>query len=167
MLRIALIAMVLTGCMDTDGDGISDTEEELLGLNPDDSDTDRDGLPDNVEVALGTDPFDSDTDRDGILDGEEAAYRTHPLNPDTDGDTYLDGHELHAGTDPADRKSRIYKGRWPYNPDKDEIGQGKVETPANLGKRMPRMHLIDQHGEEVDLYDFLGQRKDVLINLSA
>ncbi len=45
---------------DTDGDGISDADEEALGTNPNNADTDGDGIPDNVEIAYGTDPLTPD-----------------------------------------------------------------------------------------------------------
>ena len=58
-------------------------------------DSDGDGLLDTEEVMLGTDPFDADTDDDGLLDGEEVMGEgTDPLNPDTDGDGVQDGTEL-------------------------------------------------------------------------
>lgn len=58
-------------------------------------DTDSDGLPDTQEAVLGTDPKIADTDSDGLFDGEEVnVYHTDPLNPDTDGDGYIDGQEV-------------------------------------------------------------------------
>ncbi len=64
-------------------------------------DTDGDGLTDEEEVVLGTDPLEADTDGDGLFDGEETAtYQTDPLNPDSDGDTFLDGQEVRNGYSP-------------------------------------------------------------------
>lgn len=64
-------------------------------------DSDGDGLSDEVERMLGTDPFNPDTDNDGLTDYEEVCiYGTDPLNPDTDGDGYLDGEEVAAGYNP-------------------------------------------------------------------
>src|SRR5207247_5691563 len=52
-------------------------------------DSDGDGLPDWVEIMIGTDPFNPDTDGDGLSDGDEVLrYHTNPLKPDTDGDGY-------------------------------------------------------------------------------
>ncbi|MDH3308235.1 MAG: Ig-like domain-containing protein, partial [Acidimicrobiia bacterium] len=44
------------------------------------ADTDGDGLADDVEFVIGTDPGDSDTDDDGILDGAEVAQGLNPLD---------------------------------------------------------------------------------------
>lgn len=43
---------------DTDNDGLSDTEEEQLGTDPNDADSDDDGVEDGVEIETGTDPLD-------------------------------------------------------------------------------------------------------------
>jgi hypothetical protein len=63
-------------------------------------DTDGDGVLDSDEMANGTDPRNPDTDGDGLDDGDEAELRTDPRNPDTDGDFIPDGDELILGTDP-------------------------------------------------------------------
>ena len=70
---------VIEGEKDTDNDGLSDTEEEELGTDPEDSDTDGDGLEDKKELELGTDPNDIDTDGDGVSDGDEVKNGTDPL----------------------------------------------------------------------------------------
>jgi cysteine-rich repeat protein len=74
--------------VDSDGDGLSDIEE----------DTDRDGFQDANETSA----FDDDSDDDGLSDLEEvqglgilAVYgATDPLNPDSDDDGVQDGTEL-------------------------------------------------------------------------
>src|SRR5439155_11550215 len=44
--------------LDSDGDGLSDAQEILLGTDPFNPDTDGDGFADGVEVASGSDPLD-------------------------------------------------------------------------------------------------------------
>jgi hypothetical protein len=50
----------VTTSKDTDGDGISDVYENLIGTNPDNPDSDGDGISDGAEIAAGTDPLNSD-----------------------------------------------------------------------------------------------------------
>jgi hypothetical protein len=65
--------------LDSDGDGLTDAEEEQLLTNKLVIDTDSDGLNDREEVKI---------------------YLTDPNNADTDGDTYKDGDEVRAGYNP-------------------------------------------------------------------
>lgn len=69
--------------------------------NPTAIDSDGDGLSDQREQVLGTDPHNPDTDGDGLTDYEEVVvFGTDPLNPDTDGDGYRDGDEVRNGYNP-------------------------------------------------------------------
>lgn len=113
--------------IDSDGDGLSDIEEDDLGTDPEVADTDGDGLLDGFEVgfgfdpltpgeegldpdgdllsnleeqAAGTDPTAADIDEDGLDDAAEIAAGTDPYRADTDGDGLLDGRELALGTNP-------------------------------------------------------------------
>ncbi|PWT96956.1 MAG: hypothetical protein C5B51_32360, partial [Terriglobia bacterium] len=124
---------------DSDGDGLPDAFERLLGSDPFNSDSDGDGLPDGIEyllkgdpfsaradddddsdglsniqeVMLGTDPNNADTDLDGLSDGAEVLrYHTDPLRVDTDADGFGDGDEIRAGTDPLNPSSypRFFMG---------------------------------------------------------
>jgi hypothetical protein len=70
--------------IDSDGDGLTDSEEETYGADPDNPDTDGDGLTDGEEVnTYETDPTSADTDGDGISDGDELAQGTDPLEEST------------------------------------------------------------------------------------
>lgn len=78
---------------DTDGNGISDADE----------DNDNDGLTNIEEQEAGTNPQYKDTDHDGLNDIDELKQGTDPLNADTDGDGYEDGFEIEIGTNPLDK----------------------------------------------------------------
>ncbi len=92
-----------TSSFDTDGDGLTDLEEEALGTDPNDADTDDDGIEDGNEVDLGTDPTRADSDGDGLDDGfEVGTTRTDPTVADSDGDGLTDGDEVNEhGTNPT------------------------------------------------------------------
>ena len=96
---------------DTDGDGLSDSDEYLNQANPLSADTDSDGLLDGEEVFTHSTLADeADTDEDGLSDLEEVTLGadgkiTDPNVADTDGDGLNDGAELAAGTDPLDTDS--------------------------------------------------------------
>ena len=96
--------------IDSDGDGLTDEEEAVLGTDPTNPDTDGDGLEDGQEVANGLDPLDAtdagaDSDEDGLTNAEELALGTDRLNPDTDGDGFIDGLEVFFESDPLDPDS--------------------------------------------------------------
>ena len=100
--------------VDTDGDGLSDLEEDRLGLDALDPDSDDDFYNDRLEQLLrplGMDPFAVnvlptcddpivDSDGDGLRDCEEALLSTDPTLFDTDADGYPDILEFRLGTNP-------------------------------------------------------------------
>ncbi len=155
-----LAGLMLTGCFfntDPDDDGLKSSEEKDLGLDPKNADSDADGMSDGDEVAVGADPLVADSDGDGLLDGQEVAAGSDPLLPDSDEDTYLDLWEVTEGTDPADYDNRIYKGLWPYNPNKDDIKKNDF----------PNVKFVDQFGETVDPMDFALQGKLIVVDIFA
>jgi hypothetical protein len=96
--------------VDTDGDGVPDAKEALLGSNSTNNDTDGDGLLDGTEDA-NRDGFRQsnetgillqDSDSDGLSDGAEDVNHNgikdtlepDPLKADTDGDGIPDGEEF-------------------------------------------------------------------------
>ena len=105
---------------DSDGDGLSDAYETLIGTDPRRWDTDGDGFGDLLEERLrnaGFDPLDPadadcavtpgddynrrDEDGDGLLNCEERFLGTSPRIFDTDADGIPDGLELPFGVNPV------------------------------------------------------------------
>lgn len=86
------------------GSDLDLTDEQLIdvGWIPANPDTDGDGLDNATELLLGTDPENPDSDGDGLTDGEEVnIYATDPLMTDSDGDYLGDGEEVNVyGSDP-------------------------------------------------------------------
>lgn len=123
----------ISGQEDTDGDGLTNSEEAEIGTDPLNPDTDGDGLGDGEEVkTYHTNPLAPDTDSDGLGDGDEVHNRrTDPLNPDTDGDGLMDGDEVTRNTDPLNPDTdgdllndgdEVTRGTDPLNPDTDADG---------------------------------------------
>lgn len=117
--------LTVTTEVDTDRDGLSDTDEASC-CDPNDPDTDDDGLSDGDEVHIwntsagftdsdndnlsdyeevidfGSNPNLEDADNDGLRDDSEQYFETDPNDPDTDGDGYNDHQEFDEQTDPND-----------------------------------------------------------------
>ncbi len=102
--------------VDSDGDGLDDATEALIGTSPLLADTDGDGFSDFLEYQLRNSGFDplypddadctqstdrEDTDGDGLLNCEERYIGTSLQLQDTDGDGYSDDLEYHNGTNPV------------------------------------------------------------------
>jgi len=74
--------------IDSDSDGLSDSEEKTAGTNINVIDTDGDGLSDYEEVKI---------------------YHTNPLSADSDSDGYPDGAEVKSGYDPNVKGGKLTK----------------------------------------------------------
>ena len=109
---------IAPGCtQDSDNDGLTDGEEDILGTDPNNPDTDGDGIEDGIETGGDasvdpgeTSPLDIDSDDDGLGDGDEdangdgvvQANESDPTNADTDSDGIDDGVESGVTTGLAD-----------------------------------------------------------------
>ena len=80
---------------DTDGDGMTDGEENARSMDPRTDDTDADLVLDADEVfTWRSDPCDQDSDDDGFADQTELHFQTSLILADTDGDQLDDRDEL-------------------------------------------------------------------------
>jgi subtilisin family serine protease len=140
--------------VDSDGDGLNDSEEAGLGTDPNKADTDGGGVNDGDEVNNGTDPLDAsddnatspDSDGDGLTDAQERLLGTDPNNADTDGERLNDGDEvnvyktdpLHPNTDRDQINDYVevtFKGTDPLDADSDDDGltDGQEASRAGIG----------------------------------
>ena len=159
----------LDPAQDQDADGLLNGFELQFGFDPFDPtdanlDSDGDSLTNLEEQGFATDPTQADTDGDGLDDGEELAIGTDPNDLDTDGDTFLDGEEVAAGTDPLDPAS------FPDNTDPDLVawytfssnGAGTIDDASGNGRSgtcspggtCPAFVMSD--GRPPGCYDFAG-----------
>lgn len=75
-------------------------------------DSDHDGLTDTEEASAGTDIHNPDTDSDGLSDGDEVhIWKTDPLAKDTDGDGFTDGQEVKNGYNPLGAGKLLLKAK--------------------------------------------------------
>ena len=148
----AIVGRVTDVFVDSDGDGLGDTDEAARSTDSRRPDTDGDGLRDGFEVRYGLAPLDprdslSDLDSDGLTNEAEQAAGTDPRNPDTDGDGLTDGDEVRVyGTDPTqtdtdsdgltDREEVRQYGTNPRHPDSD--GDGVLDGIEVASESNPR-----------------------------
>ena len=99
--------------LDTDGDGLSDIQEQSSCTDYLDADTDNDGIIDGDEDINHdgivdpdeTNPCLSDSDGDGIQDGTEMGYPLADIGPDTDTGVFIPDADPSTTTDPTDPDS--------------------------------------------------------------
>jgi hypothetical protein len=153
--------------VDSDGDGLTDDEEEdpAVGTDPLDWDTDHDGLGDAIELRASPrqNPKDAsdrpancvdparvaslpDSDLDLLNDCEEGILGTSPSIPDTDGDGLPDALEYFGGMVPTDATDRM------LDFDADGIPNG-VELIAHTNPRVNEGGLAAQYGNRTRIVD--------------
>jgi len=96
------------GLLDSDADGVADTIEIELGLDPNDPDTDDDGVTDGADGLTDTDgdgtidARDPDSDNDGLLDGTErgVTLANAPAGTNTSSPNFVPDSDPSATTDP-------------------------------------------------------------------
>jgi hypothetical protein len=103
---------------DTDGDGLTDVAEGVIGTDPDLADSDADGASDGDEQLAGTDPLDP-ASRPGIVGVD--------LDP-SNGEITLTWASAPGRTYRVERSSELAEGSWGTVPGADEV-------PADSGDR--------------------------------
>lgn len=170
-LFVSCLDFLKTNEVDDDEENEDYSEGESQGDCFDGEDNDDDGDIDCYDDGCTDKPacLDSDTGGNGDTDGNGNDGDVSNPNEDPDGDGYSNLEESVEGTDPNDAESRIYTGYWPYQIDKDDYNAptSASQTSGSLGSLLLRDQLLDQFGDQVDLYDFAGQGRYIAIDLSA
>jgi hypothetical protein len=164
LLFAGVITLGLLDCSAADDDVDDLMTDDDVDPNADD---DGDGLLNAEEAELGTDPLNPDTDEDGLDDLAEQMAGTNPNAADSDEDGYWDAWEIAEETDPLDSASVIYECGWPYNPNKDSLKHSGTGGAATPNKALARFVGTDQCGDQLDMFDFSGHDKPVVIDISA
>ncbi len=144
--------------VDTDGDGLTNRDEEFLGTNPALADTDGDGLSDGAEILTHhTNPLSGDSDGDGLDDSWEITWGQNPLSNDASADD--DGDHLGAWIE--------YYGLNPTAREDIQVSTAKAATHSATGAVWTAvgdsMRLVDPRGwiefpvvlPDPDLYVFV------------
>lgn len=130
--------------VDSDGDGLLDSEELSIGTDPNSIDTDGDGITDFTEITMNYNPCVLDSERDGVSDGDkdfdldgisnssEIQHGTCPYLIDSDMDRLSDYEEINRyGSDPNNSDTdddglldgdEVFLGLDPTNVDSDGNG---------------------------------------------
>lgn len=156
--------------LNSDTDGLTNKEEEILGTNPLAWDTDGDKVADDLEFLIGTDPLKAaDLDGDSLPDDFEWwCIREDPSDPfrdltdispttDFDGDTITDGREFALGTSPVVKLKNIlffitedqsvHLGSYDTNPKGGYAGtSGDPADNTTRGLKTPNLNALAESG---------------------
>jgi peroxiredoxin len=149
------LMLIATSCTpyvdrDDDEDGVPNGTEEEQGTDPTVADSDSDGLTDSEEVDAGTDPLVADSDEDGWNDGDEVEAGTPPgnayIHPFEEGD-----YRMGTAATPAEATGPTGESAQEY------AGQTYTWTSYQAGDFAENFTLMDEFGQDVDLYAFQGR----------
>ena len=102
---------------------------ELQNVTINQNDTDGDGLYDSVEAVLGTDFNNTDSDFDNLNDTYEVDNGLDPLNPDTNEDGFPDYHEV-TDVFSLDIDSDGEPNTWDFDNDGDGVNDRLDQSPG-------------------------------------
>jgi hypothetical protein len=126
--------------------GLSELAADLMAVTTDPTDTDGDGLPDKVEAILGTDPGSEDTDFDRLGDYYEVMNDLDPMYPDTNFDGYPDFFEVTNVTADVDLDGVV--NFLDHDNDGDGVGDAVDMAPFHKSAAINSLHLDVTTGGE-------------------
>ena len=75
--------------------------------------------------------------------------------------------DVDGAGDTATEETSPYVGGWPFNPDKDDLGDPPWTPPGQVGDQVPHFMAVDQYGDTVDLYDLGGHGVPIVIDMGT
>jgi hypothetical protein len=64
-------------------------------------------------------------------------------------------------------RKRWTRGGWPFNPNKAQLSDYRIDMEAVEGAQLPPFSMVDQFGETVELYDLAGTGRDTIIAIGS
>jgi hypothetical protein len=114
--------------------------EELLSVTTDVNDTDGDGLPDSIEAIIGTDPNNTDSDFDRLDDEWEMFNDLDPLEPDSNFDGLPDYLEV-KDPNQTDADGDDIENSWDFDNDNDGVNDNLDSCPFSQSGPHEKIHL--------------------------
>jgi hypothetical protein len=150
--------------VDSDGDGLYDKVENVIGTDFNNTDSDFDLLDDFYEVQIDSDPLDPDTNSDGLSDYLEV--QNVPLDLDGDNSTNIwdcdnDGDGVNDGVDLSPFSKSILSDKFHF-----DVKMNGVPTYITLQLRPRNPESLKLYAQIWDWpYDTEGSMKDLDMSL--
>jgi hypothetical protein len=119
--------------------GLKPLVDQLMAATSDTLDTDGDGIPDSVEAVIGTDPNSADSDLDRLSDAWEIDNDTDPMNPDSNFDGIPDYLEV-TDVPSLDIDGDGIPNAWDYDNDGDGVNDAADLSPSAKTELQDQFH---------------------------
>lgn len=125
--------------------------KDLIDVTTNKTDSDGDGLFDVVETIIGTDPFEEDSDYDNLSDYDEVWNATDPINPDSNWDGIPDSIEMESKlNEDLDNDGEV--NVWDFDNDGDMVNDAVDLSPFAFSEINESFHIdLELNGNPTSL----------------